>query len=191
MIYLACTWLVSISNWTSFELSLWVWQAQLSPTASVDDITELCLVFFDGYSRHDKLTRNIVYAVQTNAISSSETASAVTQLSRSGTLCPLSGSRCGCSSISHAVAPQQHQSRSCHVLLIHAAPVRQHQQSHSRHVVHTMVHTQHTTLLHPSISNAFWAAGNRLAAPVWQQHQSRSRHTVAINNTQSASLQQH
>ena len=156
-----------------------------------------------GYSRHDKLTQNIVCAVQTNAISSSETASAVTQLSRSGTRCPLCGSRCSCSSISHTVAPhtdlytevcapQQHQSRSCHVFLIHAAPVRQHQQSHSRHVVHTMVHTQHTTLLHPSISNAFWAAGNRLAAPVWQQHQSRSRHTVkTINNTQTASLQQH
>ena len=47
MRYLACTWLVSISNWTSFELSPWVWQAQLSPTASVDDITELFLVFFD------------------------------------------------------------------------------------------------------------------------------------------------
>ena len=42
-----CTWLVSISNWTSFELSPWVWQAQLSPTASVDDKTEPCLVFFD------------------------------------------------------------------------------------------------------------------------------------------------
>ena len=31
----------------TFELSPWVWQAQLSPTASVDDIIELCLVFFD------------------------------------------------------------------------------------------------------------------------------------------------
>ena len=41
-----------------------------------------------------------------NAISPSETASAVTQLSRSGTRCPLRGSRCGCSSISHAVAMQ-------------------------------------------------------------------------------------
>ena len=47
MRYFECTWLVSISNWTSFELSPWVWQAQLSPTASVDDITELCFVFFD------------------------------------------------------------------------------------------------------------------------------------------------
>ena len=76
-----------------------------------------------GYSRHDKLTRNTVYTVQTNVISPSETASAVTQLSRSGTRCPLRGSRCGCSSISHAVAmqfrqqateeplPQQHHSR--------------------------------------------------------------------------------
>ena len=75
------------------------------------------------YSRHDKLTRNTVYTVQTNVISPSETASAVTQLSRSGTRCPLRGSRCGCSSISHAVAmqfrqqateeplPQQHHSR--------------------------------------------------------------------------------
>ena len=26
--YFECTWLVSISNWTSFELSPWVWQAQ-------------------------------------------------------------------------------------------------------------------------------------------------------------------
>ena len=47
MRYFECTWLVSISNWTSFELSPWAWQAQLSPTASVDDITELCFVFFD------------------------------------------------------------------------------------------------------------------------------------------------
>ena len=47
MRYFECTWFVSISNWTSFELSPWVWQAQLSPTASVDDIIELCLVFFD------------------------------------------------------------------------------------------------------------------------------------------------
>ena len=47
MRYFECTWLVSNSNWTSFELSPWVWQAQLSPTASVDDITELCFIFFD------------------------------------------------------------------------------------------------------------------------------------------------
>ena len=47
MRYLACTCFFSIPNWTSFELSLWVWQAQLLPTASVDDIIELCLVFFD------------------------------------------------------------------------------------------------------------------------------------------------
>ena len=97
---------------------------------------------------------------------------------------------------SDAVAPVKQSSligkNHCHSSIIHAAPVRQHQQSRSRHVVHTMVHTQHTTLLHPSISNAFWAAGNCLAAPVWQQHQSRSRHTVqTINNTQSDSLQQH
>ena len=48
MRYFECTWLVSISNWTSFELSPWVWQAQLSPTASVDDITELYNVALTG-----------------------------------------------------------------------------------------------------------------------------------------------
>ena len=47
MRFFECTWLVSISNWTNFELSPWIWQAQLSPTASVDDKTELCFVFFD------------------------------------------------------------------------------------------------------------------------------------------------
>ena len=47
MRYFECTWFVSISNWTSLELSLWVWQAQLSTTASVDDITELCFVIVD------------------------------------------------------------------------------------------------------------------------------------------------
>ena len=70
-----------------------------------------------GYSRHDKLTRNTVYTVQTNVISPRETASAVTQLSRSGTRCPLRGSRCGCSSMqfrqqaTEEPLPQLHHSR--------------------------------------------------------------------------------
>ena len=76
------------------------------------------------------------------------------------------------------------QKNHCHSSIIHAAPVRQHQQSRSRQVVHPVVHTPHITPS-ASISNTFWAAVNCLAAPVWQQHQSRSRHTVqTINNTQ-------
>ena len=83
---------------------------------------------------------------------------------------------------SDAVAPVKQSSligkNHCHSRIIHAAPVRQHQQSRSRHIVHTMVHTQHTTLLHPSISNAFWAAlkppGSPGVAAAWVTQSSHS-----------------
>ena len=137
------------------------------------------------YSRHDKLTRNTVYTVQTNVISPSETASAVTQLSRSGTGCPIRGSRCGCSSISHAVAMQfRQQATQTSVGQRLMCPEGR---------VSSLNKSNPTSVGQPpwdSISShavvTQWYPLSTAWIPVWlQQHQSRSHHTVqTINNTQ-------